>query len=226
VFGLREIHQIEITSRCNLKCVYCPSYRLPRPKLDMAREHYEQALDWAKFFQGQGTQTELNLAGIGESTLHPDFVEYLAMARRKLGDRQVLLFATNGLLMTEALAKEISPLAPHVYVSMHRPEKAGPAVHILQRYGLLAGISNDPALASSNWAGQVKWEVTVPKGRPCYWVRGGKAFVMADGRVSRCAYDSTGVGVFATLADDLSKHATSPYVLCKTCDQDVGVPIP
>jgi len=122
VFGLREIHQIEITSRCNLKCVYCPSYKLPRPKLDMTREHYEQALDWAKFFQAQGTQTELNLAGIGESTLHPNFVEYLWLARQKLGPKQVLLFATNGLLMTDALAKEIQPLEPRVYVSMHRPE--------------------------------------------------------------------------------------------------------
>ena len=226
MFALREIHQIEITSRCNLKCVYCPSYKLPRPKVDMAWDDFRQALDWALHFQRAGTQGELNLAGIGESTLHPQFVEMLTEARRVLGPKQRLLFATNGLLMTEKLALAIKPLDPVVFVSMHKPEKAGPAVHILHRHGLLAGISQDPALSSTNWAGQVKWEVTVQKGRPCAWVRGGKAFVFADGRISRCAFDASGIGVFATLKDDLTKFQTSPYALCATCDQDVGVPIP
>lgn len=225
MFALREIHQIEITSRCNLRCVYCPHKKMPRPKVDMSMSDFLVALGWAKHFQEKGTQGEVNLAGIGESTMHPQFVEFLFRAREELGPKQVLLFATNGLLMTEELARAIAPANPRVYVSMHRPEKAGPAVHILRRHGLLQGISNDPALAGSNWAGQVEWDVTVPKGRPCGWVKGGKAFVMADGRISRCAYDSTGIGVYATLADDLTKFETSPYALCKGCDQDVGVPL-
>jgi len=224
VFALREIHQIEITSRCNLKCKYCPSYKLPRPKVDMTREDFELALRWAKYFQGRGTQGELNLAGIGESTLHPDFVPFLFRAREALGPDQVLLFATNGLLVTQALVDAIAPANPRVYVSMHRPEHAGPAAHKLHRAGLLHGISQDPALQSTDWAGQVKWEVTVPKGRPCTWVRGGKAFVFADGRLSRCAFDASGIGVFGKLTDDLTRLATSPYSLCRTCDQDVGVP--
>lgn len=225
MFALREIHQIEITSRCNLKCVYCPSYRLPRPKVDMVREDYELALTWAKFFQDRGTQGELNLAGIGESTLHPDFLSYVERAREVLGPKQVLLFATNGLLITEQLVRELVPLQPRVFVSMHRPEKAGPAAHLLNKYGLLHGLSQDPALQSTNWAGQVKWEVTVQKGRPCTWVRGGKAFVFADGRISRCAFDASGIGVFGSVRDDLTRLATSPYKLCATCDQDVGVPL-
>lgn len=225
MFALREIHQIEVTSRCNLKCVYCPSYKLPRPKVDMAWEDFELALTWAKFFKDRGTQGELNMAGIGESTLHPRFVEMLARARKVLGDDQVILFATNGLLITEKLVKELLPIGPRVYVSMHRPEKAGPAAHLLNRYGMLYGMSQDPALQSTDWAGQVKWDVTVQKGRPCHWVRGGKAFVMADGRISRCAFDASGIGVFGTVRDDLSRLATSPYKLCVTCDQDVGVPM-
>lgn len=225
MFALRDIHQIEITSRCNLKCVYCPSYKLPRPKLDMTWEHYQQAIDWALHFQKRGTQGELNLAGIGESTLHPRFVEYVAHARKVLGPKQILLIATNGLLITEQLALELKPLQMRLWVSMHRPEKAGPALHILRKHGLLQGVSNDPAMGSTDWAGQVKWDVTVPKGRKCIWVTGGRAFVMADGRVSRCCYDASGVGVFAHVQDDLTKFQTSPYSLCKGCDQDVGVPM-
>jgi len=223
MFAIKEIHQIEITSNCNLRCQYCCHRKMPRPKVDMTREHFELALTWAKYFQDRGTQGELNLAGIGESTLHPQFVEYLFRAREVLGPKQVLLFATNGLLVDEALVRAIAPANPRVYVSMHRPEKAGPAVHLLRNAGLLYGISQDPALQSTDWAGQVKWDVTVQRGRPCQWVRGGKAFVFADGRLSRCAFDASGVGVFGALTDDLTKLATSPYVLCRTCDQDVGV---
>jgi hypothetical protein len=96
---------------------------------------------------------------------------------------------------------------------------------MLSDAGALAGVSNDPSVAATDWAGQVKWEgAMVQRGRPCPWVTGGWFIVLADGRVSRCSFDATGVGVFGKIDDDLTKYATSPYVLCKTCDQDVGVP--
>lgn len=222
-FSVRDLHQIEMTSHCNLRCKYCPSRNLPRPKLHMTEDHFVKALAAVKVFKDRGSQHELNLAGIGESTMHPDFVRFVNLARERLGENFGLVFATNGLLMTDEMAKAIAPAKPAVFVSLHRPEKAGPAIEILRRHGLIAGVSADASVAATNWAGQVDWFVSAPKGRQCQWVRGGKVFMLADGRLSRCAYDATGNGVIGHIDDDITTLKTSPWSLCKTCDQDVGV---
>jgi hypothetical protein len=195
---------------------------MPRPKADMDEDTFKHALYWAKFFIEKNGPHELNLAGIGESTMHPRLPEYLSWARGYMGWEQDLLFATNGVAMTEELAKAIAPFRPRIWVSLHRPEKGGPAVEILKKYGLIAGISVDSSVAATNWAGQVKWHVSVER-RKCEWVRMGKVIVFSDGRVSRCSYDGSGIGVIATVRDDLTQFQTSPYDLCRTCDQDVGV---
>lgn len=223
-FRVRQLHQMELSSKCNLRCVYCPSRSLPRPKIFMSLEHVEKGLRWVGRFRDRGWQGDLNLAGIGESTMHPEFVQIVEMARFHLGPDFQLVFATNGLLMTDELARALAPAKPIVFVSAHRPEKAGPAIEALKRAGIYAGMSSDPTESATNWAGQVKWHVSAQR-RPCPWVRGGKLFMLADGRLSRCAYDASGVGVVGDISQDLDSLRTSPYVLCKTCEQDVGVPI-
>lgn len=225
-FPLNSIHQIEITSRCNLRCRYCVHPKMARPKIDMDEATYLRSLEWVRKYVQRGSQSELNLAGIGESTMHAEFVRYVHLAREALGWNQQLVLATNGLLMTDELAREIAPTGILVWVSLHRPEKAGPAVESLKRAGILAGVSADPSLSSTDWAGQVKWHVSVQKGRPCPWVRGGWSIVLADGRLSRCCFDGSGIGVIGHINDNLDLLHTSAYELCRTCDQDVGVPIP
>jgi MoaA/NifB/PqqE/SkfB family radical SAM enzyme len=225
MFALRDCHQIEMTSRCNLRCRYCPSPHLKRPKMDMSEDHYIAALAWAHRYVERGSQHELNLAGIGESTLHPDFVRWVFLAREAVGPACRLVLATNGLTMTDELAMALAPSGINVYVSLHRPEKAGPAVECLKRAGILSGVSLDPSVAATDWAGQVKWHNSAQR-RDCTWVRGGKFIVLADGRVSRCAFDASGIGVICSITDELDRFRTTPYALCVTCDQDVGVPIP
>ena len=219
---LQQIHQIEITSRCNLRCKYCAHPTMTRAKVDMEWDIFRRAIEIAKFCQAAGSQGSLNLAGIGESTMHPQFVQMLAYAREHLGKQQELVLATNGLLMTDALAQAMEPYRPKVFVSLHRPERAGPAVEALKRVGLLAGVSADPSLAATDWAGQVKWHVSAPRSA-CPWVKAGWGMVLSDGRITRCSFDSTGVGVIGHV-NDAEQPYTSPYVLCKNCHQDVGVP--
>jgi hypothetical protein len=168
----------------------------------------------------------LNLCGIGESTLHPEIVRYVHEARAVVGGDCFLNFTTNGVSMTDELARGLSTSGVKIGVSLHRPEKAGPAIEILKKYGLLFAVSADPSVAAIDWAGQVAWHVSVTARRECWWVKQGRLFVMADGRVSRCCLDASGVGVLGTVYDDLGRITTSPYVLCRTCDQDVGMPIP
>lgn len=230
MFPVHAIHQIEMTSRCNLRCQYCTSPHLGRPKVDMSDEHYRLALDWASFCVRRYGQSELNLTGIGESTMHPNFIENVKMARDVVGWDCNILFTTNGLLITEDLVRAIRHTGVRAFVSAHRPEKAGPAADILRRHGMLISVSFDPLMGAINWAGQVEWDgiVKAPK-RECFWVKQGKAIVLADGRLSRCCLDSTGEGVMGHVSDFITKDKcaeTSPWHLCRSCDQDVGVPIP
>jgi hypothetical protein len=189
---------------------------MTREKLHMSREIFMKALYWAARLPGD-SQRELNLAGTGESTLHPDFVEYVHLAREAMPNITLLL-ATNGLLMTRELAKAIAPTGVRVYVSLHRPEKAGPAVEICKEFGLFAGASSDPSLQSVNWAGQVKWAVSTSiKGGPCPWIRNGWLIVLADGRITRCSFDNRVDETLGTVWDDVAAMHTEPYSLCKDC---------
>lgn len=222
-----RIHQIEITSRCDLRCRYCPSPHLGRPKMDMTEETWQATLRWVRYFHDlNGGTPELNLCGIGESTLHPDLPRYAMQARAVVGPDCFLNFTSNGVSMTESLALALKPSGVKIGISLHRPEKAGPAVQILKRHNMLFAVSVDPSMAAINWAGQVDWYVSAAPDRHCMWVKQGRLFVMADGRVSRCCLDATGKGVIGTVHDDVGGFKTSPYVLCRTCDQDVGLPIP
>lgn len=226
MYAIRSIHQIEMTSRCNLRCAYCPSHRLPRPKLDMNARTFELALGWARYFWERHKHPELNMAGIGESTLHPEFVRNMHRAREVMGPEVNILLATNGLLMDDAMAQAIRPMRPSVYVSLHRPEKAIHAVEACKRAGILTAVSCDGAINATDWAGQIDWPVTTQvAGQDCTWVTGGMTIVLADGRVSRCCFDADGSGVIANVMQDLTRFQTSPYHLCKKCHlkQPAGV---
>lgn len=213
---IRSIHQIEITSRCNLACPYCVSKDLKRDKMDMSIATYLQALTWVNQFVSQGTQKELNLAGIGESTIHPRFVEYVSLARKMLGSSIKLVIASNGLAITEELAKALHPYNLRIYISMHRPEKSGPAIEILKKYKLLDGYSIDPSLSAIDWAGQVDW-FTSCEFTPCPFLVNGQVMVMADGRITTCCLDGSGIGAIGDIRQDVESLKLQPYELCKTC---------
>lgn len=204
-----------------------------RAKLDMEEGVFLRALEHVKYGVRHHGQRELNLAGIGESTIHPRFVEFVALARKAVDEAQAnsqqrnappvsLLLATNGVAVTDEMVKATKPFNLRYYVSMHRPEKAGPAIEICRKYDCLDGASADPSLAAIDWAGQVKWHVSAAK-RACNWVRHGMAFVFADGRVSSCCLDASGAGVIGHVNDNIGSLKTKPYSLCKSCDQEIAI---
>ena len=226
---VREIHQIEVSSRCNLHCKYCPSPKLDvapengghgRAKIDMPWATWEQALRLVKHYCDSGTQGELALTGIGEALLHPRFVDMVASAREIIGPSRALTFSTNGLLLDDKLCEKLKPYRPDIYVSLHRPEKAGPAIEAARRAGLLAGTNVSAATSSFNWAGQLKWQVSAPK-ILCEYLNVGWAVVLSDGRVTTCCLDASGVGGVGTVWDDPRSLFLKPYVLCKTCHMEV-----
>lgn len=226
---VHALHQIEVTSRCDLRCVYCVSplmvKKLPgyRPAQDMPREIFVRALEHVKYFAAASTQFELNLAGIGESTLHPEFVEFVALARAALPLPFRLVFATNGVSTTGDLVEKLKPYAPRVYVSLHRPEKAGPAVELYRRAGLLEDVSADPSINANTWAGQVAWFNSPDNALECTWLRTGRVMAASDGRLLACCLDAKGAGVVGNVADEIGSLRTAPYGLCKSCHHEIGV---
>lgn len=219
---INSIHQIEITSRCNLRCSYCPSPNLGRPKVDMEQHVFDRALQWVKHYVNVGTQSELNLAGIGESTIHPHFIEMLARARDLFPSIKII-FATNGIQITEDQVREMAKYQPEVWVSLHQPKKAAEAVSLYRKYGLLRGISVDPSINANNWAGQVQWKTDFPGDMACQWLRGGLAMVMSDGRITTCCLDASGAGVIGHVDNPIDSIQSKPYNLCKTCHQEIGI---
>lgn len=226
--SVTAIHQVEISSRCNLRCRYCTSPAIVdgkypnRKALDMTRAHFERALEWVRFYMRQGSQTDLNLAGIGESTVHPEWVDFVRLAREAVGPKVTIIFATNGLIHDEEMVKAIAPYKPEVWVSLHRPEKAGLAIEMYKKYGLLAGASADPSISANDWASQVDWFNSGDR-LPCQWMRMGRVMVMADGRITSCCLDAQGLGVIGHVEDPIGSIETKPYALCKSCYQDIGI---
>lgn len=235
---IEQIHQIEISSRCNLRCVYCPSRDLDKPierggsgraMEDMTAATFERAVEWAVFFDEQGTQGELALTGIGEALLHPEFVPFLEHARERLPDARIT-FSTNGILLTDELCERIAPYRPEVYVSLHRPERAKGAVDAARRHDLLSGVNSAFALDSFNWAGQLDWEVSIEPGTvTCEFLRAGWAVVLADGRITTCCLDATGAGVVGHVDDEPGSLSIEPWagdyngkpIGCESCHMRV-----
>lgn len=220
---IRLLHQIEITSRCNLKCKYCVHPKMTRAKVDMTWDVFKRCIELVKVSMREHGQNELNICGIGESTLHPQFLDFLAYARAQLGHGIVIVFSTNGIEIDDELAKKMAPFKPSVYVSMHRPEKAGPAVEALKKYGILRGVDANAAVSATNWAGQVEWFVSAPN-NTCFWVPDGRVFVDAEGTIHGCCYDGNGVSNFGSVMDeDFFNKETTPYELCKTCHMNTNL---
>jgi len=193
---------------------------MARPKEDMDHETFVKCLTIAKQFVKQGTQKELNLAGIGESTIHPRFVEYVHMAREAVGWGCHLVLSTNAVKMPDDMIEAIEPSGISVYVSPHRPEKAAQPIKKLREMGLLRGLSEGAWTASVEWAGQVDWPGTAgTTGSECPWLKVGRVTAFSNGLLSTCCFDSDNSGVVGTIDDLLAGKElhVEPYKLCGPC---------
>jgi hypothetical protein len=221
---LTAIHQVEVSTFCNLRCTYCPSKDLHKAKFrgvpaqHMTLETFERALAWCKHFDAQGTQHELSLTGIGETLLHPRWTDLVILAREALPDTYIN-FSTNGLLLDAAACEHLANYDVRVYVSLHRPEKAGPAINRAREYGIIDDVNASAAISSFDWAGQVDWEVSASADR-CEWQYQGWGNVLVDGRISSCCLDAAAKGIIGHIDDDPALGALQrPFSLCGPCHQ-------
>ncbi len=87
--------EVELTSRCNLACPFCPQTKLTRPKGDLEHEAFVSLLDRVGDFVFL-----LNFSGFGEPTLHPRLFEFVRLAKSR-GIPRVEI-ETNGTGLDEA----------------------------------------------------------------------------------------------------------------------------
>lgn len=249
---VEAIHQIEVTTWCNLRCKYCPYPKQEKlrgqPKMMMEMAVFERALEWAVELNGRYlpnvvefdllTRTrdgsldvprphqpspmmaELSLTGIGEGLMHPDFVTMVRLAREALGADCPIVFSTNGILLDDTMASRLAPYHPMVYVSLHRPEKAGHAIEAAKKYGILAGYNPSPATSAFDWAGQVDWFVSHER-TPCEYLRSGWGVVLVDGRITTCCLDASALGVVGHVDDPIGSVSIEPFSLCPKCSYSV-----
>lgn len=218
---ITTVEQVELTTFCDLRCVYCPSKDLDKPRfrgqprMHMALETFERTLAWASFFQERGTQGEFSLTGIGESLLHPELAEICRLARLAL--RGPITFSTNGLKLTDERCEMLARYGIKVWVSLHRPEKAHAAIVKATAHGIYIGPNMSAATSAMDWAGQLEWEVNAPTS-DCRWLGEGWAAVLVDGRISTCCLDAAAKGVIGSVFDDPSESLlTQPFSLCGDC---------
>lgn len=224
---VRTVNSIEMSGRCNLACTYCPNRTMPRPKVDMDESTFAASLDWVRHFWQRGTQGTLWLHGLGESTLHPQFIPLAEAARAAFPDLAIKL-STNGVParpevwggtgFSEEIAHALARLKIPVHISLHVPQKAGRAVALCKELGILEYAGCNAASQGNNWAGQVDWPLMTGRS-PCQWLRQGWCQILATGDVTTCCYDSTGAGVISHVSHPPEAAAVKPYGLCETCHE-------
>lgn len=195
-----------------------------RPKLDMSEEVFAGALDFIRHFRRKGTQGEVLLSGVGESTLHPQLGAFARRTRAVLGPDVSLLLTTNGLRVDDALCADLALARAMVFLSVY--EGAGPvvcgkqagALPVLCRHGLLGTVTNQPAATPMSWAGQVDWP-DGPKQPACAALADRSLTVFSDGRVSVCHMDARGDTVIGTVRDDPETFDAGVTSLCASCPQ-------
>jgi SynChlorMet cassette radical SAM/SPASM protein ScmE len=112
---------IDITTRCNLRCIYCAHF-------DSAGDVHEDlpASDWITFFRELGSLAvmEVTLGG-GEPFVRPDIME---IVQGIVDNRMRFSLLSNGTLITDNIAKEIAATkrCNMVQISL---DGATPAVH-------------------------------------------------------------------------------------------------
>jgi hypothetical protein len=223
--NVKTINSIEISSLCDNRCPYCPSpiQGEHRPVGLMSFETFELAVKWALYFAREGTQREINLFGVGEPTLHPDLVKFIAYARQTLPFKQVLHLNTNGNTMTEQLARDLKAAGvDHIDITGHDARATAACIRIFRRVGIAGKLSIDYMTQPNNWAGQVDWFSPEYDAGPCPWIGRGQVMVMSSGLVTRCCIDAFGRGIMGSVEDDLAAMAVMEFELCRSCHHKIA----
>ncbi len=226
---IKTINTIELSSICDNACEYCPAKDQSqyRPTGLMQEEVYKKAVNQVLKLCRAGTQLELNLFGVGESTLHPQLIEWVEYARKHLPFNQTLHLNTNGNRMTHEMANGLQKAGiSSIDITGHNHKSTAKTIKIFRDIGIAGNLSYDFVTAPNNWAGQVDWfepDNRLPhyRNNPCPWLARGQIMVMSNGNITTCCIDAFGKNVFGNIFDDLDKLEIKESELCQTCHHKI-----
>jgi len=216
--NLSEVHQIEISSKCNLACEYCVHKTMTRKKEHMNLSTFQKTLDLCRLLWRKQTQKEVWLHGLGEPLLHPEFTKYCEYARKALPGLNIRV-STNGELLTQDHVDCMSDLGIRLHISIHNPEKLSTAPMMASKAGILEHMASNAVTEPSDWGGQIDWPV-LNNPFKCGWLMFGWCVVLANGDITVCCNDCDGKGVFANITqpiEELVEIEIKPWSVCKTC---------
>lgn len=119
---------IEITNHCNLECPICIVQN--RYNYNMTVDEFRGIIEG--LIEKEGTLDTVNLSG-GEPTMHPDFLEMLAIADRPEISR--ISISTNGLRIASDLEFTRELARRNVYVNLQLDALRNPALQALRGGG-------------------------------------------------------------------------------------------
>jgi hypothetical protein len=190
----------------------------------MTEEVFEKSLEWLSVFVRNGTQAELNFFGVGESLLHPNFMDMLQRTRYVMPSYLPLIMNTNGTHLTEQLVRQMMDIGlDKIDITDHEAIVTMRAIKIFRKVGIRFGYSRDAIINPNNWGGLVKgWVEEVEHTRVlCPWLSRGQVMVMSNGDVTRCCQDAFARGLLGTVFDNLLEIDHTPFSQCRTCHEDV-----
>lgn len=208
---IRSVHQIELSSRCNLRCKYCPHPKLQREKTDMDWKTFEAAIVWTKSLGGE----ELSFTGMGEAVMHPEFPAMLRYARRELPGKKFLL-SSNGVDVSAGALRAIKDTDTDLYLSPHRPEVLGDLLKRCGELKIVPYINQSLVAAGFDWAGQVDWPNLAPV-EGCQYLMNGAAVVLQNGDIVNCCFDAHGLYPVGNVLDDILPKYFTPMAICEGC---------
>jgi MoaA/NifB/PqqE/SkfB family radical SAM enzyme len=109
---------LELTSACQLRCVYCPNISNTRQRGFMSEATFDRVLRQIR----ECDIREVRLVGCGEPTLHPAFAELVSRLARCT---RVVTLTTNGQSLSDAAAEAILKHIAVMNVSVDSFFKAG-----------------------------------------------------------------------------------------------------
>jgi radical SAM protein with 4Fe4S-binding SPASM domain len=94
---------IELTNKCNLKCLMCPRHKLENLEVgDIDFELFEEIIDEIAKFANE--KTCLTLVGLGEPLMYPHLIDAIEYVKMKC-PKSSIVFDTNGTFLNEAWSR-------------------------------------------------------------------------------------------------------------------------
>jgi radical SAM protein with 4Fe4S-binding SPASM domain len=115
---------VETTTKCNLKCKFCPLYIVDRPKINMEFELFQKLIEIIKNYKHDKKQIAFSLTGLGEPFLNPNQLEFMRMVRSEFPKAKISVDSNFTCVRKEQIERMVRQnLVDNLVISYNYPRK-------------------------------------------------------------------------------------------------------